>query len=385
MRSRGALFAFVLLGLVGLAVALPMTIAHADTTPGATAGQLTTSSLYVQGPYQSTAVVGATDNIMGSLTIGGSPAPEGTAIDITRTESGNGDVAQFTTTTNDALGDFMSFDTLPALGIYTYVISYPGNATTAPASYSDYEVTVEPRQTSISFAGPTTDSAGQAITLNGVLGPAGGGLDTPPAGTVINITRTLAGSTSTATFTATTDVNGNFTITDTPPVAGAYTYTASYTSDNPDILSSTGSFAVTVSLLTSPSPSPSYSGTIRLTKMGLCLDDRSNSSRNGAIVQVWQCNGDANQKWQVFSDGTIRHNGLCLDATGYGTANGTKVQLWACTGGANQKWDTKDWRIHYDNPAAVNKVLDDTRSGGNGTQQQIWTNTGGANQYWATS
>jgi hypothetical protein len=362
-----------------------MTIARADTTPGATAGQLTTSSLYVQGPYQSTAVVGATDNIMGSLTIGDSPAPEGTAIDITRTESGNGDVAQFTTTTNDALGDFMSFDTLPALGKYTYVISYPGNATTEPASYSDYEVTVEPRQMSISFiAEPNTYIAGQPLTVTGVLQPAGSALlDTPPAGTVINITRTLAGSTSTATFAPTTDVSGVFTITDTPPVAGTYTYTASYTSDNPDISSSTGSYVVTVS--SSTSPSPSYSGTIRLTKMGLCLDDRSNSSRNGAVVQVWQCNGDAAQQWQVLSDGTIRHNGLCLDAAGYGTANGTKVQLWACTGGANQKWDTKDWRIHYDNPAAVNKVLDDTRSGGNGTQQQIWTNTGGANQYWATS
>ncbi|HEV3380025.1 MAG TPA: hypothetical protein VG142_03425 [Trebonia sp.] len=45
----------------------------------------------------------------------------------------------------------------------------------------------------------------------------------------------------------------------------------------------------------------------------------------------------------------------------------------SCTGAANQKWDTRNWRIHYDNPAAVNaavsKVLDDTGHGGNGTQQ----------------
>lgn len=74
--------------------------------------------------------------------------------------------------------------------------------------------------------------------------------------------------------------------------------------------------------------------------MGLCLDDRDNNSHNGAIVQVWQCNGEVNQQWQVRTDGTIRHDGLCLDATGYGTTNGTKVQLWACTGGANQIWAT---------------------------------------------
>jgi hypothetical protein len=85
-----------------------------------------------------------------------------------------------------------------------------------------------------------------------------------------------------------------------------------------------------------------------------------------------------------MSDGTIRHNGLCLDASGYGTTNGTKVQLWACTGNGNQKWDTKTFRIHYDNPAATGKVLDDTGYGGNGTRQQIWTNNGTANQLWET-
>ena len=73
----------------------------------------------------------------------------------------------------------------------------------------------------------------------------------------------------------------------------------------------------------SVSPNVTYSGTIRLSKMGYCLDDRNNSSSNGAVVQVWRCNGLANQRWQVMSDGTIRHNGLCLDAAGYGTANGT--------------------------------------------------------------
>jgi hypothetical protein len=134
-----------------------------------------------------------------------------------------------------------------------------------------------------------------------------------------------------------------------------------------------------------PVPAVTYSGTIRLYKMGYCLDDRNDSASNGAVVQVWRCNGLASQRWQVESDSTIRHNGLCLDAAGYGTTNGTKVQLWACTGGANQKWDTKGYRIHYDNPAATGKVLDDTGHGGNGTRQEIWTSNGGANQLWETS
>jgi hypothetical protein len=134
-----------------------------------------------------------------------------------------------------------------------------------------------------------------------------------------------------------------------------------------------------------PPPTVTYKGTIRLYKMGYCLDDRNNSSHNGAVVQVWRCNGLANQQWQVMSDGTIRHNGLCLDASGYGITDGTKVQLWACTGNGDQRWDTKAFRIHYDNPAATGKVLDDTGYGGNGTQQQIWTNNGTINQSWETT
>ncbi|HLK01096.1 MAG TPA: RICIN domain-containing protein [Streptosporangiaceae bacterium] len=132
-------------------------------------------------------------------------------------------------------------------------------------------------------------------------------------------------------------------------------------------------------------PVTTYAGTIRLHKPGLCLDDRLNSRTPSAAVQVWRCNGLASQQWQVMSDGTIRHNGLCLDARASGTANGVRIQLWSCTGAANQQWDTRGWRVHYDNPAASRKVLDDSASGGPGTQQEIYTNTGGANQVWATS
>ncbi len=264
-----------------------------------------------------------------------------------------------------------------AAGSYQLTAIYNGDTTyAASASAATAPLTV----TSIGLAGQPNAIAGQPITLDGSLGPTGG-LNGAPAGTVITITRTEAGSTSSAKSSATTNANGYFTVKDTPPTAGTYTYTASYTSDSPHVLSSTGSVTVTVS----PAPTRTYSGTIRLPKMGLCLDDRNNSASNGAVVQVWKCTGSPNQNWQVYSDGTIRHNGLCLDASGYGTTNGTKVQLWACTGAANQKWDTRDWRIHYDNPAADDEVLDDTGHGGNGTRQQIWTNLNGTNQYWATS
>ncbi|WP_230466093.1 PHB depolymerase family esterase [[Actinomadura] parvosata] len=69
-----------------------------------------------------------------------------------------------------------------------------------------------------------------------------------------------------------------------------------------------------------------------------CLD--AAGTGNGARIQIYACHGGANQKWRVNTDGTITgvQSGLCLDAVGQGTANGTRLQLYTCHGGANQKW-----------------------------------------------
>jgi hypothetical protein len=168
-------------------------------------------------------------------------------------------------------------------------------------------------------------------------------------------------------------------ITGTPSTSGSYSVTVTAT-DSADI---SGSVSFTWTVTTTGTAS--YSGTIELVKLGLCLDDRYNSSTPGAVVQVWRCNGQPNQQWQVMTNGTIQHNGLCLDASGGGTTSGTKVQLWTCTGNNNQLWDTSSWHIRYDNPSAANEVLDDTGWGRSGTQQDIWVNNGGANQIWKTS
>jgi hypothetical protein len=71
-----------------------------------------------------------------------------------------------------------------------------------------------------------------------------------------------------------------------------------------------------------------------------CLDASGQGTANGTAVVTWDCNGQANQQWNVNSDGTITgvQSGLCLDASGAATANGTKIQLWQCTGATNQQW-----------------------------------------------
>jgi hypothetical protein len=139
-----------------------------------------------------------------------------------------------------------------------------------------------------------------------------------------------------------------------------------------------------------------YNGTIRLIKMGYCLDDRGNSRSRGAVVQVWRCNGRLSQVWQVVTDSnapisdgvTIRHNGLCLVASG--TANGSKVTLRPCPvpydnySGWPPLFTTIVNPDHRVGLGEDNVVLDDTGYGGNGTQQQAWVNNGTKNQIWAT-
>jgi hypothetical protein len=65
-----------------------------------------------------------------------------------------------------------------------------------------------------------------------------------------------------------------------------------------------------------------------------------NGTTNGTAVIIWDCNGQANQQWNLNANGTIVgvQSGLCLDASSNGTANGTSLILWARNSGANQRW-----------------------------------------------
>ncbi|MFD9564079.1 non-reducing end alpha-L-arabinofuranosidase family hydrolase [Streptomyces sp. NPDC059994] len=69
-----------------------------------------------------------------------------------------------------------------------------------------------------------------------------------------------------------------------------------------------------------------------------CLDAKGTS--NGTAVAIWDCNGGAGQQWNINTNGTIAgvQSGLCLDAVGAATANGTRIQLYSCWTGGNQKW-----------------------------------------------
>ncbi|MEU7467511.1 RICIN domain-containing protein [Streptomyces sp. NPDC044984] len=78
-------------------------------------------------------------------------------------------------------------------------------------------------------------------------------------------------------------------------------------------------------------------GTIR-TK-GMCLDLFDGTKSTEAKVEVWPCNGEAWQQFQLSAAGELvsQHSGHCLDVW-HGKSDGTKVTTWICNGQPNQRW-----------------------------------------------
>eukprot|EP01113_Clastostelium_recurvatum_P031091 TRINITY_DN3849_c0_g1_i5.p1 TRINITY_DN3849_c0_g1~~TRINITY_DN3849_c0_g1_i5.p1 ORF type:complete len:1209 (-),score=288.78 TRINITY_DN3849_c0_g1_i5:32-3637(-) len=76
---------------------------------------------------------------------------------------------------------------------------------------------------------------------------------------------------------------------------------------------------------------------------GMCLDIKGGVT-NGALVGLWTCTGNPNQKWNVSSSewGTIKPAGysdLCLDSKSAGTAEGTQLDIWTCSNLPHQIWN----------------------------------------------
>ena len=119
-----------------------------------------------------------------------------------------------------------------------------------------------------------------------------------------------------------------------------------------------------------------------LRKRRIFIDD---TERNflGVQVEIWSCNGGANQRFTFTPSGELRayDNTKCLDVHNGDTAPGTRVALWDCHGGANQKF-----RLNADGTitATQSNLCLDVRGGAtaDGTQVLVWTCHGASNQVW---
>jgi hypothetical protein len=136
----------------------------------------------------------------------------------------------------------------------------------------------------------------------------------------------------------------------------------------------------------SPTPSPTGGGQgqrITGAQSGRCVDVPNASQTAGTRVQLWDCNGQANQSWTNTSSKQLQvYGGMCLDAYGHGTSNGTAVIIWTCNGQANQQWNVNS-----------NGTITGVQSGlcldaggtANGTQLQLWSCSGQSNQKFSLS
>lgn len=81
-------------------------------------------------------------------------------------------------------------------------------------------------------------------------------------------------------------------------------------------------------------------GELRVFDDTMCLDVVGEITTSPAVLQILECHGGANQRWKLNPDGSITgvQSGLCLDVVGGSTANSALVQLHTCHGGENQKW-----------------------------------------------
>jgi hypothetical protein len=128
--------------------------------------------------------------------------------------------------------------------LYAITSVQPGGGPYSLNAYSS--PTLAP--TTATLTGPSSSVAGTPLTLNGTLAVTRTGA--PMTSAPLTITRSASGGTPVTLSPRTTDSNGKFTVTDTPPVPGSYTYTARFAGDSSHAVS-TATAVVSVSARTS--------------------------------------------------------------------------------------------------------------------------------------
>jgi streptogrisin C len=65
------------------------------------------------------------------------------------------------------------------------------------------------------------------------------------------------------------------------------------------------------------------------------------STANGTAIQIVGCNGNAAQQFVLSGAGDLVSvlANKCVDIKDVNPASGAKLQLWDCAGTSNQKWD----------------------------------------------
>jgi hypothetical protein len=114
-----------------------------------------------------------------------------------------------------------------------------------------------------------------------------------------------------------------------------------------------------------------------------CMDVKDALYKDGTAVQVWPCDGLANQKWSiqvpkppprpfVISLADPKYKTKCLDLLGGDTKNGDKIDLWDCAGSKGQQWLFADGEYRIQSVVDPKKCIDAGNPPSLRNQLQIW-------------
>jgi hypothetical protein len=75
--------------------------------------------------------------------------------------------------------------------------------------------------------------------------------------------------------------------------------------------------------------------------LGMCLDIKGGGTANGTTIVLYGCDHSASQQFIPRADGSLYNpqSNRCVDDPAFSTTSGTVLQVWDCNGGANQKWN----------------------------------------------
>lgn len=117
-----------------------------------------------------------------------------------------------------------------------------------------------------------------------------------------------------------------------------------------------------------------------------CMDTY-NDMAMGNSIQLWGCNAQPQQQFDVLWGSSIRVNQnyrYCLDLVGGSTTAGTKVSIWECNGGLHQQWvfDEPSQAIVYGGDVSKTMCLDGGIGMKRGNELMIWGCNGQSQQKW---
>src|ERR1017187_6021188 len=83
-----------------------------------------------------------------------------------------------------------------------------------------------------------------------------------------------------------------------------------------------------------------------------CVDLVGGSFGNGTQLAINDCKSGS-PDWTITPDGqtgafVFKHvqSGRCLDESGYNTSSGLPMQIWDCSGGTNQKFNVQAYSLN---------------------------------------